>query len=447
MAKREGRPDDMSTAMVQGSHDPGMAEIEAKVAAAVAGERALLLAVSGGRDSMVMMHVIAKVAPHIVGAVATFDHGTGAHAARAAALAAARASALGWDVVRGRAERPLRSEAALREVRWTFFHEHAARLGARVATAHTRDDQLETVVMRILRDTGARGLAALYANTGVTRPMIDCSRAAVAAWAAAHRLEWVEDPSNLSRRFLRNRLRLDLIPALVTARPELSADLLALARRAAGLREEVDAFVTKSVPHRVAGGVLIVAREALLRYDSQGLALIWQSLAARAGVTLDRRGTVRVTSFTTEGLSGGSIQLSGGVEVVRHRDELRLRRAGRPNESAEQALTDGLKFDRWLFRRVDSSSGLWSVELPAGSRLAVRAWQPGDRMVPEGGTTPRRVKGFFANAGVDAAERRGWPVVLVDDQIEWVPGVRRGSAATARSGRPVVRFACERVRN
>ncbi len=436
----------MNTA-VYGKRDPGMAELEGTVAAAVASERALLLAVSGGRDSMVMMQVIASVAPHIVRAVATFDHGTGVHASRAAALVAERARAFGFDVVRGRANRPLRSEAEMREARWAFFSKHAAQLRAPVATAHTRDDQLETVVMRILRDTGVRGLAALYANTGVSRPMIDCSRDAVAEWAAAHRLQWVEDPSNLSRRFLRNRVRLDLLPALVTARPELPAELLGLARMAAGLREEVDAFVTESVPHRVANDLLIVARGALLRYDSQGLALIWQSLAARAGVTLDRRGTVRVASFTIEGLSGGSIQLSGGVEVVRHRDELRLRRAGPPPKSAQHALIDGLEFGRWRFRQADTSSGLWSAALPSESRLAVRAWRPGDRMVPEGGTTPRRIKGFFADAGVDAAERRGWPVVLVDDQIDWVPGVCRGSAATVRSGRPVVRFACERVRN
>lgn len=432
---------------VQGKHDSGITDLEATVAAAVAGERALLLAVSGGRDSMVMMHVIAKVAPRVVSAIATFDHGTGAHASRAADLAGMNARDLGFDVVRGRAERPLRSEAAMRQARWAFFHEYAARLGARVATAHTRDDQLETVVMRILRDTGARGLAALYADTGVVRPIIDCSRAAVAAWAAAYRLRWVEDPSNLSRRFLRNRIRLDLLPALVAARPALPAELLSLSRQAAELREEIDAFVRRWVPYRVADGSLIVARGALLRYDSLGLALLWQSLAARAGVTLDRRGTVRVTSFTIEGLSGGSIQLSGGVEVVRYRDELRLRRSGRPSEGAERSLTDGLMFGRWRFRRVDSSPGLWSADLPAESRLAVREWRPGDRMVPEGGTMPRRVKGFFADAGVDAAERRGWPVVLVDDQIEWVPGVRRGRAATARSGRPVVRFACERVRN
>ncbi len=434
---------------VYAQHGAGMTELDATVASAVAEERreTLLLAVSGGRDSMVMMHVIARVAPHIVRAVVTFDHGTGLHASRAAALAQECARTLGFNVVGGRTERVLRSEAELRQARRSFFNAQASELDARVATAHTRDDQLETVVMRILRDTGARGLAALYANTGIARPMIDCSRAAVANWASKHDVKWVEDPSNLSLRFLRNRVRLDLLPALVAARPSLPSELLGLARRAAMLRGEVDSFVWSWVPHRVSDGMLIVAREALLRYDSQGLALIWQSLAARLGVTLDRRGTVRVASFTIEGASGSRIQLSGGVEVVRHRSEFRLRSAVRRSEGTERALTDGLEFGRWRFRRVESVSGPWSAELPAGGRLSVRGWRPGDRMVPDGSPQPRRLKGLFGDAGVDAAERRGWPVVLADDQIVWVPGVRRGTAATARSGRPVVRFACERVCN
>ncbi len=66
-------------------------------------------------------------------------------------------------------------------------------------------------------------------------------------------------------------------------------------------------------------------------------------------------------------------------------------------------------------------------------------------MVPAGAAGPRRVKGLLRDAGVDAARRAGWPVVLADDEIVWVPGVRRSDAATVRSGRPAWVYVCERI--
>jgi len=77
-------------------------------------------------------------------------------------------------------------------------------------------------------------------------------------------------------------------------------------------------------------------------------------------------------------------------------------------------------------------------------RVVVRAWEAGDRMLPHGAAVERRLKGLFRDAGIDAVRRRAWPVVLVDERIVWVPGVRRSSAATVRSGRPMALYRCER---
>jgi tRNA(Ile)-lysidine synthetase-like protein len=87
----------------------------------------------------------------------------------------------------------------------------------------------------------------------------------------------------------------------------------------------------------------------------------------------------------------------------------------------------------------------WRAELSANEPLAIRAWQPGDRMTPEGSRAPRRLKGLFRDAGIDAVRRRRWPVVVAGDEVVWVPGVRRASAAPARSGRPNVTFRCEHI--
>jgi tRNA(Ile)-lysidine synthetase-like protein len=95
--------------------------------------------------------------------------------------------------------------------------------------------------------------------------------------------------------------------------------------------------------------------------------------------------------------------------------------------------------------RVEDVVSLWSATLPISSTLTVRVWKAGDRMIPAGGDE-RRVKGLLRDAGVDAASRSSWPVVLADDEIIWIPGVRRSSAASARPGRPVLTYHCERLR-
>lgn len=423
------------------------------VGRALHGGPPLVLAVSGGRDSMVLLDAVARSFGEYVVCVATFDHGTGQAASDAAALVGRRASELGLPVRLGRPESTApRREAAWREARWRFLREVAHDNDAAVATAHTRDDQVETVFMRALRGSWARGLAGLYAKSGVVRPLIDLSRDDVAAYAAARGVEWVEDPSNLSRLYLRNRARLELLPQLERARPGLSDDLLELARRAALLREDVDELLEREVPAEVSGGVLKVARAELQGYDAAGLGVLWPALAARVGAVLDRRGTERITKFSIKGRAGARIQLSGGWEALLHREVVVLRRARSEHEvHGALPLKGALAVAGWRFRLLQGleggpsvDTGKWRAVLPADSALSVRPWRPGDRMTPFGATAPRRVKGLFRDAGIDAIRRSGWPVVLAGDEIVWIPGVRHGAASTVLSDRPVAVYECER---
>ncbi len=432
----------------------------------------IVLAVSGGCDSMVLMHAVAQAcqssdaaASHAAVRVLTFDHGTGAAASEAAALVAREGANLGLDVRVGRARLPVGSEAEWRAARWRFFRE-VAPPGAKVATAHTRDDQLETVVMRAMRDAGARGLAGLAASSAhVTRPFLQLARESLRAYGNARRIPFVEDPSNVSRQHLRNRVRLDLLPAIDRVRPRFAAEMLAVAERAAAWRAEVDAVARELVSKGADDGIIRVAREELATYDSPTLCVLWPAIAARASVTLDRRGTLRLAQFTTSGAPGARIQLSGGVEVFRHREFFVLRRSSPPLPAGPVALDGVVRFGEWRFRPVartdrrgelNSSEtphetgrvqqeDLWVSDLPADRSLSVRAWRPADRMRPRVGGPARRVKRFFGDAKVPGPSRAGWPVVLADDEIVWIPGVRRSDAASERSGRPVVRYACERA--
>ena len=284
-----------------------------------------LLAVSGGRDSMVLLHAFARARGHEVAAVATFDHGTGSAARRAAALVEREAERLGLPVVLGASAAALPfNEGAWRAARHAFLDAWAAELDATVVTAHTRDDQVETVVQRLLRDAGPRGLAGMRADGGPgaaprARPLLTVPRATVAAYAAAHRVPFVEDPSNDSPAFQRNRVRHELLPALERARPGFAEWCWELGERAAAWRASSDALVRRlgvTVPEP---GCCVVPAAPLARCAAPEWAALWPAVAALAGVVMDRRGIARAAEWAPRARAGQRIQLAGQAGIARTR--------------------------------------------------------------------------------------------------------------------------------
>ena len=412
----------------------------------------VVLAVSGGRDSMALMELAAREARSAVAAVATFDHGTGEPATRAVELVRTRARELGLRCHGARARIAGRNEAELRAARWDFLGSVGARYGARIATAHTRDDQVETVLMRIMRGAGARGLAGLAAPSPVLRPLLHVSRAHLAALARAMSVQWIEDPSNASRAHLRNRVRHDVLPALLRARPDLDDALLRLAENAAVMRRTLDGIIGTFDVRVEPEAALSVASASLAGYDPTALCMLWPAIAARAHITLDRRGTERLARFTTDAAVGARMQLSGHIDVTRGRERFTLSRGSvRSPEPAE--LTDGTIWGRWRFRVehevpvsvVSGRKAQCAALLDAQSGLRIRAWKPGDRMQAAGDAMPRRVKRFLRDAGLVGPQRIGWPVVLAGEEIVWIPEVRRSDAATVRPGRPGALYVCDRI--
>ena len=425
---------------------PVVREVHRAVRAALAGRR-VVLAVSGGRDSMVLLHAAAVVARRSVACVATFDHGTGPAARAAVALVAGEASRLGFPLVIGHARSGVRtSEAAWRDERHRFLRDVTATLSAEVATAHSRDDQLETVLMRVMRDTGPRGLAALYAQRDAyVRPLLDVARASIAEYARTLELRFANDPANASPRFLRNRVRSDFLPALRAADATLEPALLDLARRAARWRTRVDALAEPMTRATSVNGTSVDAK-MLAALPPESLAIVWPALVARVGVAMDRRGTERAARFTMTARPGRRMPLSGGWEITRSHDEFVVRRADAHQPLSPGLLTAGSRVDGWRFvatRSPGQVSNPWVARLPENTSLTVRSWQPGDRMRLDGGF--RKVKRFLTDARISGTRRGQWPVVLVGDEIVWIPGVRRGDAAAhpARPGRPGVWYRCE----
>jgi tRNA(Ile)-lysidine synthase len=440
-------------------------QLQRTVAAVLSEPPRVVLAVSGGIDSTVLLDAAAETVGRDRLTVATFDHGTGDAARTAVDLVRAWCAELGVECVTGRAGVVARNEAGLRSARWKFLGEVARDRSAVVATAHTEDDQIETVLMRVMRASGARGLAGLYANTGVLRPLVSVRRREIAGYASARGLRWIEDPTNASAVYFRNRVRHDLLPAMRRVDDSIDERLLAIARRSAEWRAEVEALcdrIHSPESEVLLGGTGVFPLRFAQRRDDVGVRvslealpseaaarLLWPVLAARAGVVLDRRGLDRLAVFSVGGRVGGRVQLSGGWEVTRGRQALVLAPVASKRATPEPfALSDGTRLGGWSFRATPGAAftsfdDFWSAWLPADAPLAVRSWRAGDAVEVGNDGHRRKVKHLLTKAGVTGHERAGWPVVLAGDEIVWIPGVRRTDAATARSGRPGLAFVCE----
>jgi tRNA(Ile)-lysidine synthase len=195
----------------------------------------VLAAVSGGPDSMAMLHVLALLRSRL--GFGLFAHGVdhGLRAEAAAELDLAEAFARSLDVPFGRTRVAVAPggnlQARARTARWQALLAAAAAAGAgRIATGHHADDRAETVLIRLLRGTGAPGLGVLPPCDGVRiRPLYRARRADVDAHIARHRLACAVDPSNRDPRFLRTRVRHEIVPALERLSPKIVEHLCRLA--------------------------------------------------------------------------------------------------------------------------------------------------------------------------------------------------------------------------
>lgn len=195
----------------------------------------LLLAVSGGPDSMALLHVCARLAPRLGLELAAcgIDHGLRAEAAEELELAARAAESLGVPFQRQcvHVAQGGNLHARARDARYEALEHERRRVGAnRLVTAHHADDRAETVLIRLLSGSGPKGLSVLPARAGVRlRPLIRARKRDVLAHLQRHQIAFADDPSNRAVRFLRTRVRHELLPLLEELSPGIVGHLTALA--------------------------------------------------------------------------------------------------------------------------------------------------------------------------------------------------------------------------
>jgi tRNA(Ile)-lysidine synthase len=422
------------------------------------GER-LLAALSGGADSVALVAALLDLGEAVV--AAHFNHRwRGLESERDEAFARGLCRQLGVELVVGSgAAVPRRAvgglEQAGREARYAFLHQAARARGcARIATGHTRDDQAETVLLRLLRGSGAAGLAGIQPvrADGVVRPLIDVARADVLAYLQRRRLTFVDDSSNADLRFSRNRLRALVLPALRRVDPRASERLAALADTFAMAAAQGEALAAEVLARAAtADGGLDV--RALAERAPAVRALVARAWLGDARGTLRRLTAAHIAAVSTCLASGARVKLPGGDSVVNEHGVLRLvtaaTEAGRcaavaAGEQASLMPGGSLCFGRrWLIaasavrdRPSALPSDLWQAVLDADVAvlpLVVRRWRHGDRLQPLGMRGHRKLADVFIDAKVPRWRRHILPVVEGGGRILWVPGVVRSADAALRA--------------
>ena len=420
---------------------------------------ALCVAFSGGVDSTALLAALAQLArPPLKLRALHVDHRLNPRSALWSAHCRRVARALGVPLTVRRA-RTIRTrgaslEAAARAERYRVLGRDLA-AGEVLLTAHHEDDQLETVLLQLLRGAGLAGLAAMpakapFAHGWLLRPLLPWSRAALGAWVRARGLKWVEDPTNREPRLDRSYLRTRVLPLIRARWPSAAATVARAARHAAEAQRLLDALASADVARAACGARLSAKVLRTLPPERRRNALRFWIGAA---------GYLAPPTRCLEEIAGALLRARAdtqpivawrGALVQREGDQLTLR-APAPPASGAAAAADVIS---WPWRRQrscalpapggkltlrrDPRGPLDLDRLPAA--LTIRRRRGGERLRPLAGGPRRTLKGLLQQARVPLTERARLPLLFAGDALlavaeRWLDASVQAGAASRRRAR------------
>ena len=413
----------------------------------------LAVGLSGGADSVALTRALAERSKQLglVLHAAHLHHGLrGEEADGDLAFARALAAELGLPFHEARVDCEAEAKAqgqtieeVARHLRYRWFRQlmTSGEVEA-VATAHTRDDQAETVLAKFLRGAWTEGLSGIhpvveFPEGRILRPLLSTTRAEVEAYLGALGQGWREDSSNRHLTFTRNRIRHELLPLLEGWNPRLREHLAQMAQ----LARDEEAWWQAEVA-KVASQILLHGRPVRGggREAGEGLALDVIRLAALApalqrrllrfaakelGVDLDFPATDALRTLALVGRAGQRLELVQGLRAERTPRELRL--AIQPvaalgaDVAAEYSVAIPGEVTAFGMRlRIEVSE---PARATAGQTAKLRNWKPGDRVQLRYSSGPRKVKEVLERLKVTGSSRALWPVLELEGRIIWMRGV------------------------
>ena len=426
----------------------------------------VVVAVSGGPDSMALLHVLWEMGEELDLSlvVAHLHHGLRPEAGKERLFVRNVAARLGipflWKKadVRGRRQsHHLSLQEAAREIRYEFLLATSRKCGAtKIALGHTADDQAESLIMRFLRGAGTRGLGGIPPQRdGIfIRPLIQTWKAEILAYLHEKRIDFLSDPSNRSLQYLRNRIRHELLPILERYNPRIRQTLVQMAELSRAEEDYWETLVDQKFP------LLLVGKSGKMRLALdipalQALPLVLRFRMYRRGIE-EITGNLRRLGFphfqAIDALVGNpgpnkQIRLPRGICVSKSYRSLVL--ASTPSAPVSFAYSVSgpgileipeiggtMRFGVIPRDDLDPRSGSPNSALLDFDRidfpLIVRSFRPGDRLHPLGMEGEKKVKDLFMDCKIPAERRREIPLLFAQENLLWVVGVRIDHRARLR---------------
>jgi len=428
----------------------------------------LAVAVSGGADSVALLRALAERSRELglVLHVAHLHHGLrGAEADADLEFCRELASSLGLPFYEARVDTAAEARAnvgtgkaaesieeAARRLRYAWFRELLSKTPPRamaldaIATAHTLDDQAETVLAKFLRGAWTKGLAGIAPKLEtpegrIVRPLLGVTRAQVEAYLNGLGQSWREDSSNRHLTFTRNRIRHELLPLLETWNPQLRSHLVQMATLAREEEAWWQAEVAQLAPQLLLPGRPVRGGG---RSAGEGLALDCSRLAALApaiqrrllrhaarqlGAEPDFAATESLRLLALSGRSGQKLELAQGLQAERTARELRLAVGPAAGAEAEKAISEyttaipGEILAPGFGLRLRIGCAVPAPAGQSGTLATLRNWKPGDRVRLRYTSAPRKVKEVLERLRITGSARQVWPVLALENRIVWMQGV------------------------
>jgi tRNA(Ile)-lysidine synthase len=425
----------------------------------------VVVAVSGGPDSLALLHMLAELKSllNLDLHVAHLDHGLRAASHVEAAYVAEQANTLGLpctvervDVAAYRRRNHLTMEQAARQVRYDFLARIAKKEdAAAVALAHTADDQTETLLLHIIRGSGLSGLRGMQllsrqridqGTVSLFRPLLEATRLEVERYCATHQLQPCYDETNLDIHFSRNRIRQDVLPSLRELNPSVREALLRLAHTSGLDMDYVEAGVEAAWPlvvHEIPGARVLKKDTFATLHPALRRHLLRRAYTELRYGSAEGLEQSHIEGMLTlmEGPAGKEMPLPGGVRLEMERRQGFLRTGSvlavpELTSADEQLLivpgktslagwhfTVSLIQSSQVSMEIDPCVALLDADVLDGA-LTVRTCRHGDSFWPLGMSMEKKLQNFLADVHVPRSQRKNVPLVVGTLGVVWVVGLR-----------------------
>ena len=420
----------------------------------------VLVAVSGGADSMALLHVLLEAGLDV--AVAHLDHGTrDGDSRKDFDWVVSTAESLGIACFVHRLDVPeisKRSKRSFEEVarheRYDFLSRTATAEGYSViATGHHKDDQAETVLMRLVRGTSVTGLSGIphvgeWSGVPLIRPLLSVTRREILDYVHAKGVDFREDLSNHDVQYFRNRVRHELLPFI---REKYNSNVDTALDQLADLSREDDAFLREHTVEAMGDCVTGDGRIDRKRFRASHRSLqrrMIVDVVHRFGGIGDYPTVIGAVRFVDEGDAGRHYDLGQGVMLSNGRHEtLIVQETLPPLCPVSTSIPGTCTFDGHLYR-FDTLDSLPDVPIKQecspsrqlvdadrlGDSVELRHRKDGDRFRPYGMTGSRKLKDFFGDVGIPVEVRDRVPLIVSGSEIVWVVGYAVSEGFVIRDG-------------